>query len=102
MPGLSTFIVVLAVILDLLVAISFPFFPTLNLFIVGITFTNNTAGDGTSVFQTPNSSFNGQVNSVGVQNLIDIHVSSCSRFYIYILKLGFNYSPPSSWVSGKP
>ena len=74
MAGISCFIILIAVLLDLLVAISLPFFPTLNLFIVGITFTNNT-GDGTAIFESPKAGFNGQVNSLSVQNLTDIHVS---------------------------
>lgn len=76
MPAcVPTFLIVLAAVFDFFIAIAIPFFSSINIFVVGINFTN--AADRTALFSGPssNSSFNGFVNSVQVVNLINIEVS---------------------------
>lgn len=77
MAGAASILFIISAVLDLLVAISIPFFPTTNLFIVGINFSNDTdVAASTTLFGSNNGTvFNGQINSENVQNLTDLHVS---------------------------
>jgi hypothetical protein len=79
----------IAVIFDVLIAISIPFVPAIRFYIVAIDFTNNmvtinvtntTTGTNTTL-SVYSSSFNGQVSSAGksisVQSLVQLQVSLC-------------------------
>ena len=90
MVSVSTGLIAFTVLIDILIAVSIPFFPALGLDIVRITFTNVTA-DGTSVFVNDsnlNMGFNGQLDSVTVKNLTDLQVSLVLRFYLNHNRLG--------------
>ena len=68
----STILIIISVILDLFVAIPTPILSSLNLFIVEVNF-NYTGGASVA---TPGATlFDGKVNSVSVDNLLDINVS---------------------------
>jgi hypothetical protein len=80
--SISTFLLLTSAIFDLLIAISIPFFSSLNIFIVGINFTNNTGG-GTGLFVDQNASVTGFVNSEPVQNLTNIQVRLSLSFFCF-------------------
>lgn len=78
-PAFFMIFMLASVTIDIYVAFSIPFlFPSLNSEIVKITFTNATLeSSDTFPHSNPNETFfNGHVNSVTVQNLTDLHVSS--------------------------
>lgn len=66
-------LLIFAVLFDLLVAVSMPLTQSLNLFIVGLSFANATSE--TSILNVPVTAFNGEVNSVPVQNVTELTVS---------------------------
>ena len=81
MVSVSSGLIAFTALIDLLIAVSIPFFPALSLYIAKINFTNVTDdGLGTSVFVNGSNStgkigFDGLLNSVTVQNLTDLQVS---------------------------
>ena len=110
MPRLLPAILIgVAVIFDILIAISLPLVPDLKLYIVGIDFSQTTFGSTLLLF-------NGQVNSAGktflVQNLVQLQVKFLFVFFffgknvtdkpdLFIYLFFLSNFHPFSWASGE-